>query len=385
MALTYGRTQGWAYNANKWVLNHYGTNGADIEPGFDLQKIFHQTKPINPKYGTKNPTVSSNSWGYRSSTKGGSFYHFRTDNPVAYGGTGNEPAFISHMGATGDSGRWKSEFKPNSLLTALDELCDSGVIFVAAAGNSNQKQVKWDHPDYNNYISATADQALEDTTFTDIGQSVYGTTNRRGFPQQGGKVVLDVETGEIEHKTINIGALDDDLSGGGLERKVNYSDRGNDIDFYMPADGTLAANRSYTPEGRYPDTYPGFTADSGSGAGVPEDCAFGGTSAACPVAAGFIACLMGLNRNWTYREVRNYFQSLDVQSSEDFYYGVESTTATSANWTDYNSLEGGDARVGYQDISKIPQTTFPIRRASIDGALSLNNLKINYKDRFDRG
>jgi hypothetical protein len=385
MALTYGRTQGWAYNANKWVLNHYGTNGADIEPGFDLQKIFHQTKPINPKYGTKNPTVSSNSWGYRSSTKGGSFYHFRTDNPVAYGGTGDEPAFISHMGLTGDSGRWKSEFKPNSLLTALDELCDSGVIFVAAAGNSNQKQVKWDHPDYNNYISATADQALEDTTFTDIGQSVYGTTNRRGFPQQGGKVVLDVETGEIEHKTINIGALDDDLSGGGLERKVNYSDRGNDIDFYMPADGTLAANRSYTPEGRYPDTYPGFTADSGSGAGVPEDCAFGGTSAACPVAAGFIACLMGLNRNWTYREVRNYFQSLDVQSSEDFYYGVESTTATSANWTDYNSLEGGDARVGYQDISKITQTTFPIRRASIDGALSLNNLKINYKDRFDRG
>jgi hypothetical protein len=153
----------------------------------------------------------------------------------------------------------------------------------------------------------------------------------------------------------------------------------------MPADGTLAANRSYSPVWRYPDTYPGFTADSGSGAGVPEDCAFGGTSAACPVAAGFVACLMGLNRSWTYQDVKNYFQSLDVQSSEDFYYGVESTTATSTNWLDYQSIEGGDARVGYQDLTKIQQTTFPIRRASIDGALSLNNLKINYKDRFDRG
>jgi hypothetical protein len=386
MALTYGRTQGWAYNANKWVLNHYGNNGADIEPGFDLQKIFHQTKPVNPKYGTKNPTVSSNSWGYRSS-KGtvNGYYHFRTDPPVQYGGTGSEPAFISHMGVTGDLGRWKSEFKPNSLVTALDELCDSGVIFVVAAGNSNQKQVKWNHPDYNNYISATAAQPLEETSYFDIGVEVYGTTNRRGFPQMGGKVVLDAQTGEIEHKAINIGALDDDFAAGNLERKVNYSDRGNDIDFYMPADGTLAANRSYTAEGRYPDSYPGFTADSGSGAGVPEDCAFSGTSAACPVAAGFVACLMGLNRDWTYKEVREYIQSLDVQSADRFYYGTESTSATDSNWNDYNSLEGGDARVGYQDITKIIQSTFPTRRARIGSGLNLNNLKIDYKGKFDRG
>jgi hypothetical protein len=384
MALTYGRTQGWAYNANKWVLNHYGTNGADIEPGFDLQKIFHQTKPINPKYGTKDPTVSSNSWGYRSSTKGGSFYHFRTDLPVAYGGTANEPAFISHMGATGDGGRWKSEFKPNSLTTALDELCDSGVIFVVAAGNSNQKQVKWDHPDYNNYISATADQALEDTTFTDIGQSVYGTTNRRGFPQMGGKTVNEL-TGEVSYKAINIGALDDDFTTDSRERKVNYSDRGNDIDFYMPADGTLSANRAYSPVWRYPDTYPGFTADSGSGAGIPEDCGFGGTSAACPVAAGFIATLIGLNRGWTYADVLAYVATLDVQSVSNFYYGAESTTATDANWTDYTSLEGGDARVGYQNPAAIVQTTFPKRTTRISSGVNIKGVQINYVPRFDRG
>jgi len=386
LALTYGRTQGWAYNANKWALNLYGTNGSDIENGFDLQKIFHLTKPVNPKYGTKNPTVSSNSWGYRSSTKGtvNGFYHFREDAPVQYGGTSAEPAFISHMGATGDTGRWKSEFKPNSLVTALDELCDSGVIFVAAAGNSNQKQVKWNHPDYDNYISATSDQALEDTTYFDIGIAVYGTTNRRGFPQMGGKVVLNAETGEIEHKTINIGALDDDFFSG-KEAKVNYSDRGNDIDFYMPADGTLSANLSYPPEGRYPDTYSGFTADTGSGAGIPEDCAFGGTSAACPVAAGFVACLMGLNRNWTYRDVRNYIQSLEVQPEDRFHYGVESTTATSSNWLNYNSLEGGEARVAYQDMTKITQTTFPIRSGSVSNGLTMKGVSINYVQRLDRG
>ena len=383
MALTYGRTQGWAYNANKWVLNLYGSFGSDIEYGFDIQKIFHLTKPVNAKYGTKNPTVSSNSWGYRASkgTTNG-YYHFRENAPVQYPGTSNEPAFISHMGLTGDGGRWKSEMKTNSLTTALDELIDSGVIFVCAAGNSNQKQTNWGHQDFDNYISATSVTTLENSSYFEFSVETTGTTNRRGFPQQGGKTV-NGQTGEVTYKTINIGALDDNYAPGSLERKVNYSDRGNGIDFYMPADGTLAANRSYAAEGQYPDTYPGFTANSGSGVGIPEDCAFSGTSAACPVAAGFISTLMGLNRNWTYVDVKAYLATLDVQDQSNFYYGSESTSATDANWTDYNSLEGGDARVGYQN--NITQTTFPIRSATISNGLTMKNLQITYVQRTDRG
>jgi hypothetical protein len=385
MALTYGRTQGWAYNANKWVLNLYGTNGSDIEYGFDMQKIFHNTKPVNSKYGTKNPTVSSNSWGYRAS-KGtvDGYYHFREDAPVQYGGTGAEPTFISHMGSQGDLGRWKSEMKTNSLTTALDELIDSGVIFVCAAGNSNQKQTNWGHQDFDNYISAGISDTLEESTYLEFGVETTGTTNRRGFPQQGGKTV-DGITGEVTYKTINIGALDDDFNTG-LEAKVGYSDRGNGIDMYMPADGTLCANHTYNSEGVYPDTYPGFTANSGSGAGVPEDCSFGGTSAACPVAAGFISTLVGLNRNWTYQDVLDYIASLDNQTAQDFYYGTESTSATDTNWTDYNSLEGGSAKVGYQDLTKIKQTTFPIRAASAKGSgLRMSNVAITYNPKFDRG
>ena len=378
MALTYGRTQGWAYNANKWALNLYGTYGSDIEYGFDIQKIFHNTKPVNPVYGTQDPTVSSNSWGYRA-TKGDNpgWYHFREDAPVTYAGTLDEPTFISHMGSQGDGGRWKSEMKTNSLTTALDELIDSGVIFVAAAGNSNQKQVNWGHQDFDNYISDASDTTLENSSYFEFSVEVTGTTNRRGFPQQGGKTV-DGETGEVTYKTINIGALDDDFNAG-LEAKVGYSDRGNGIDMYMPADGTLAANRAYTSEGRYPDTYPGFTADSGSGAGIPEDCAFGGTSAACPVAAGFISTIVGLNRNWTYADVKTYLSTLDAQDASVFYYGTESTSATDANWLDYNSLEGGSALVGYQ--LNITQSTFPLirRTMKIGNAINLNNITLKYR------
>ena len=64
----YGRTQGWAYNANKWFIDAYGNNGFGINVNlyFDVMKIFHLNKPINPLYGTRDPTVSSNSWGFRA-------------------------------------------------------------------------------------------------------------------------------------------------------------------------------------------------------------------------------------------------------------------------------------------------------------------------------
>ena len=340
-ALTFGRTQGWAYNANKWNLDLYGSYGTGVEAGFDLTKLFHQLKPKNTAYNSKDPTVMSNSWGYRANKDpSGSTYYYSHRGGSLTGYT-TEPTFISHMGTQGDGGRWKSEMKTNSLITALDELIDSGVLFVCAAGNSNQKCVSPTHPDYDNYITDTNGQSLAESSFTEFGVEVTGTTNRRGFPQQGGKFT-DTD-GAVKYKTINIGALDDDYVNG-LEGKVGYSDRGNSIDCYTPADGTLSANKSYTSEGPRVDTYANFSYAPGA-----NDCAFSGTSAACPVAAGFIATVIEHNRDWTWREVTAWINSLDSVPSADFYYGNESTNPTTNNWTDYESLEGGIPKVLYQN------------------------------------
>ena len=55
----YGRTHGWAYNSNKWCLNAFGSYGSvGLTKVWDIHKIFHQAKPVNPKYGTKDPTIS---------------------------------------------------------------------------------------------------------------------------------------------------------------------------------------------------------------------------------------------------------------------------------------------------------------------------------------
>lgn len=261
-ALTYGRTQGWAINANKWFIDVYGTYGIGIEQYFDMMKIFHLNKPINPRYGTRNPTISSNSWGYRATlpiTSGA--YYFRQGTSGSGGVTftsGTKPAFMTYLGTTGDGNRFKGEMLDNSYTEAGNEMIQSGVIFVAAAGNSNQQQVGSDQPDYNNYWASALSTPLSSATHSEFGLTCYNTTSRRGFPQQLGKYM---ENGQVVYPTINIGALDDQYMPDGKERKVNYSDMGDQIDVYAPADGTMAANRAYTTEFLRPDSY--------EGAGIP--------------------------------------------------------------------------------------------------------------------
>lgn len=262
-ALTYGRTQGWAYNANKFFINVYGTYGAGIEQYFDLVKIFHQIKPINPTYGTRNPTICSNSWGYRAvqGTSGGAYY-FRQGTSGAGGITfsgGSKPAFMAYLGSTGDSNRFKGEMLDNSYTEAGNELIQAGVIFIAAAGNSNQQQVGSDQPDFDNYWASGLNVPLSSATHTEFGLTCYNTTSRRGFPQQLGKYISG---GQVVYPVINIGALDDQNMADGKERKVNYSDMGDQIDVYAPADGTMAANRNYSPQYLRADTY--------AGSGVPQ-------------------------------------------------------------------------------------------------------------------
>jgi len=261
-ANTYGRTQGWAFNSNKWVINAYGTNGADVEQYFTIMKLFHLYKPVNPLYGTKDPTISSNSWGYRATQGTSGFYYYRVGTAGAGGiSYSSKPAFMAQLGVYGDGQRFKGEHPPNAYLTAGKEMIDAGVIFVVAAGNSNQKQVGPTHPDYNNYWASAASTPLTSATHSEFGITAYNTTNRRGFPQQLG-MYNDPTTGVRIYPSINIGALDDAFASNGKERKVTYSDMGEEIDCYAPADGTLSAVNATSGSVR-PDSYSIGTNDTG--------------------------------------------------------------------------------------------------------------------------
>jgi hypothetical protein len=359
---TYGRTFGWAYNANKWFIDAYGSYGFgfNVDLYFDVMKIFHVNKPVNSLYGTRNPTISSNSFGWRATQGTTGYYYFRQGTSgsggVAYS---TKPAFMAYLGSSGDGGRFKGEMVANTLTEAGDELIASGVIFVAAAGNSNQQQVGSANANFNNYWASAASTPLTSATHSEFGATCYNTTGRRGFPQQIGKYS---DGGNIVYPAINIGALDDDFAGGygGLERKVNYSDMGDQIDCYAPGDATLSSARTpYTSYPRYDQRAGGLTS---------RDTSFNGTSSACPTATGLIATVLETNRSWTWQNVRTWLQSLTEQSASTFYQGPDPQTATSSDWTDLNSLMGGTRRVAYNNV------TAP--SFSITGAVTLTNTNL---------
>ena len=469
----YGRTHGWAYNANKWFIDGYSGYGLGLTLVWDVQKIFHLAKPVNPKYGTKDPTISSNSWGYRATPNSSAYAFHRTGAAIQYTSDGTKPRFMRYVGDAGDIGRMKSEFLDSSIVTSAKEMVDAGVITVVAAGNGNQKQTKWDHPDYDNYWHTSSSGHFGDGIGVyQFGYQVMPTTNRAGFPQHAGSTfgdpqtwtiqvgnngssaytmtgtdrngnvsgsnptitihrgdtvnfvvnasghpfyiktssggtgtgdtvqypqatgqgsqngtvswtpnqrtpsttggvtfkyicqyhggmvgTINVQSGNRTAPVINVGALDDQYASGNKERKVNYSDMGNNIDLFSPADGSLAAYIGSNTAGvpRYDNTYvskTGNTSWSDGQTGSPltsRDVRFSGTSSACPIAAGLIATILEFNRSWSVNDIKTWLATLSNQDTvNDFYDIAEETTADGTGHADLNGLQGATARVIYQ-------------------------------------
>ena len=364
----FGKNYGSAYNCNKWVINGIGGSSAGINGSqFDVQKLFHLYKPNYDRHSAitgkqnddKNPTTSSNSWGYRSSTihSTGAYYWYRPsaiDGSVTGTSYTTEPAFFDLLGAYGDGGRCKGEMIDSSVTAAGDELAEAGVIFIAAAGNSNQTQTSPGDLDFNNYWSTSSQGdsvSLQSATHFEFGLQCYNTINRRGWPQSLGKTTSGISTAGTEYACINIGALDDQYISSGLggnstdykEKKVSYSDMGTGIDCFGAADDTLTA------DGRDSDlTYPHPEDYTGLGL-VPYDVDFSGTSSACPTCAGWITTKLQYNRGWTWRDVKSWLKNnCGAQDPDRFYYGDDITTFTAEEnaWIDmYSHMAYGQGPV----------------------------------------
>ena len=63
----------------------------------------------------------------------------------------------------------KGEMIDNSTTESGKEMSDAGVIFVCAAGNSNQTQTSPGDLDFNNYWASTDSSSLESSTHTEFG------------------------------------------------------------------------------------------------------------------------------------------------------------------------------------------------------------------------
>ena len=353
-------------------------------------KIFHTYKPINEKYGTQDPTISSNSWGYRVTPRSSGYYNHRGTD-IAYTNSLTDSPPLMRVARTNGDGRMKHFPIPDGHpeLTAADECQESGVILVCAAGNDTQQQVTPDHPNYNNFHSASSGDTWDETTWTELGGywTAYATTNRGGFPQVAGQEQSLNNDGVLDtFGTINVGALDDDWADadpvGKQENKAYYSDYGPAIDCYAPADGTLAAAspNDGTTERRYDETYTGLTANSGR----CEDTFFNGTSAACPVAAGFLATIMQYNRDWSWRELKQWIKALPQQDTADFAgQNTDYEDATNTLWLTTTNLGGSLPIILFDNGTT--QSTQPQRNVNLKGPVGITNVNSGVVKKLDLG
>ena len=371
MSQAYGKTHGWAYNANKWFISFAWASGAISQSIlYEILKVFHDLKPNRSSDNTKNPTVTSNSWGSQATFFDGEYSYFRTNGD----GTGEETISIQTNGTVNLA--WLNNFDDNRAQYYVDgvlqpargyhavwfaptgstqtegaDMLDSGVIWLGSAGNNNNKQVKGDHPDYNNYVSPSSSRTL---TYA----KMYGEmVNRVGSPNCIGVVENYNGTGVDVYRTFNVGALDDNQvsNGGGTyhEKKAWYSNMGNAVDFYTIGDESIAAQGGGGSNyGRNDSTYRidsnyNIVTSGGTQSLTSYDRSFNGTSSACPVGSGLFATKMQHNRAWTWSNLKNWLATQVTDQADDtkFYQGTEATTSNDSNWNSTINLQGGERKI----------------------------------------
>jgi len=346
-SLVAGKTHGLAFEANIWNMPGISDNvGMDIEPNYDLMKLFHLYKPINPKTGRKNPTLVNGSWGYRggfgsSATNIG--YRFKgvtgTFATATIGVSNLQTAWVNGILSSGSIYRnFGSSSRSASTDTAANEMMDVGVIYVAAAGNSNQRLgVGSSDPhrlDYIQDISFGSTDWRPEFSSTNLAIPV----GHRDWlnPQGIGWNANDPEF----HPVICVGAMDDYVYPTTfVERKASYSNNGPGIDVWAPADETLGAGTNsssgYTDYQRADDTR--F-----------YDTDFNGTSAAAPVCCSVIALYLEANPTATSKQVKSWLSnhgSIVVNSSQ--YYDQFPDNTTTSYWTGSYNMRDAERRILY--------------------------------------
>jgi hypothetical protein len=356
--LAAGKNFGAAFRANIWNMPGISDNvGMDIETNYDLIKLFHKYKPINQITKKKNPTIVNGSWGYQAA--------FSSSNTVSYKFRGSTGSFIGLASVTnqvtamkeglsnqvsGAYKSWSSSSRSNSTDTAGAEMMAEGVIYVAAAGNNNQRLgVGSADPDRLNYMS--------DNYFGSTDPRAQFPTNtvpcnhRDWMNPQG----IGFDSVNDFHPVICVGAMDEFINVNSTERKASYSNNGPGIDVWAPADETLSAGTNnvagYTDYQRYDDSR--F-----------YDCYFNGTSAAAPVTTGVIALYLQSNRLASSQNVKKWLK--DYGSIViSLYQDTQTNDTQTTYWTDLYNMRGAEKRILYNPFTSNTQTK--IQGLSVSG------------------
>ena len=351
-ALAAGKNFGTAIDADLWNISIFGNADMNTELTYDAIKVFHKYKKVNTVTSRQNPTIVNGSWGY--------FAGFNSNTAVKYSFKGTTGTFTGYAStSTGvqamayglDTGNsYNRQFSTSSRSDSTDEagkeMMDAGVLFVAAAGNDNQRMGQGSSdPHLNDYLTTLNSS----DTRSGIPQHGSGGTCPSGHRDWIHPSNIGFNSTTDYHPVINVGCLDEYVGPNAhgaaySERKVSYSNNGPGIDVWSPGDETLSAGTNsvsgYTDYQRWDDAR--F-----------YDCYFNGTSAAAPIVTGVIALYLQTKPDATSQDVHTWIKERGSVS-------MGSTTLLNDEYPDSNTddywrksynLRGADPKIIYDPYS----------------------------------
>lgn len=302
-----GKTYGWAKNSRIYSVKVNGLEGSgdtgtgiSITDCFDVIKLWHRNKPVDPTTGYKRPTIVNMSWGYSSTFSGitGGVYRgipwTGTSRRTDYGMIG-APVFFGNRYVT----------RVNSVDVDMQELINEGVHVTIAAGNSFQKIDVPGGLDYDNYFTNS-----------------FGTR----YYHRGGSPYDDL--------ALTVGNIDSAVHSGGLEQKAISSENGPGVDLYAPGTDVMSCTSTINrfTDGAYPQ-------DSNF-----RICNITGTSMAAPQVCGVGALILQTNPHATPAQLKSY---LTNQSTNSVIY----STGLDNDYTNNRSINGGNNRYLFNPLN----------------------------------
>ena len=334
-AIAAGRTFGWAKNARIYSLKVNGLEGAgdsgtgiSVSDCFDVIKLWHRNKPIDPATGFKRPTIVNMSWGYSLT--------YSTVSSVTYRGN-----TYSDASTTGDSSyRWTNygivplmsganfiaNFRQGQVDVDVQEMIDEGIHVIISAGNNYHKIDVPGGLDYGNYL----------------------TTSGTDYNYHQGSSPLD-------DQAIKVGSSDTNTYSSSLEWKSVFSETGPGVDIFAPGSNVLSATSNTNA----------FSAVAyGNDSGFKQ-VVLSGTSMAAPQVCGVGALYLQLNPGIKPDQMKKWIANTTAGS------GVIYTTGLTSDYTNLRSLQGSSNKFLYNPFANLSDGNMSGGITITNGALTL--------------
>lgn len=311
-----GKTFGYAKNARIYLIRVFGNSTQIIadEDQFDLIRVWHSKKTVDPKTGAKRPTIVNTSWGY-------AWYYSDSPYSSAPNQTSTRYRNKDYKYSVPTAPNVNYGQKPGGIHGLLvpsvnaeqQDAEAAGIIFVHSAGNFSNKIDKVGGVDYNNFYTTNSYWA----GIIPPGNPVY--YHRGGSPASTNAIVVSAArdiTVTVNKKILEV-----------VDR---YSERGPGCDIVAPGTnitaGTSKLSSFTTSEyvwGRNNAYDRGFKVTKISG-----------TSMAAPQVTGVLALYLSQNPRATPAQAKAWIATVGIKNQMF-------TSLVNNDWKNPNALLGG--------------------------------------------